>query len=135
MARGKGEDGPHLVDRHVGRRVSERRIGLGFTQSQLGEALGLTFQQIQKYEKGTNRVSASKLWEMSRFLEVDTRYFFEGLTTSAPGMAEPDAASFDHDHPVTRQSLELARLAPRLSTRQQKLVLDMVREMLKEDEE
>ena len=135
MARGKGEDGPHLVDRHVGRRVSERRIGLGFTQSQLGEALGLTFQQIQKYEKGTNRVSASKLWEMSRFLEVDTRYFFEGLTALAPGMTEPDAASFDHDHPVTRQSLELARLAPRLSTRPQKLVLDMIREMLKEDED
>ena len=61
MARGKGEDGPHPVDRHVGRRVCEKRISLGYNQSDLGRALGLTFQQVQKYEKGTNRISASKL--------------------------------------------------------------------------
>ena len=58
MPRG-GEDGPHPVDRHVGRRVCEKRIGLGYNQSDLGRALGLTFQQIQKYEKGANRISAS----------------------------------------------------------------------------
>jgi transcriptional regulator with XRE-family HTH domain len=135
MSRGKAEQqGPHLVDRHVGRRVAERRIGLGHTQSQLGEALGLTFQQIQKYEKGANRVSASKLWEMARFLDVDISYFFGGLTSSANGMAEGEAAPFQHDHPATRQTVELNRLTPRLSPRQQKLVLDMVREMLKEAE-
>ena len=88
MARGTGEDGPHPVDRHVGRRVCEKRLALGYNQSDLGRALGLTFQQIQKYEKGTNRVSASKLWDIARFFKVDIGYFFEGLTgSSAVGMA------------------------------------------------
>ena len=129
MARGTGEDGPHPVDRHVGRRVCEKRLALGYNQSDLGRALGLTFQQIQKYEKGTNRVSASKLWDIARFFKVDIGYFFEGLTGSpATGMAE-EAASFEHDHPATRYTIEIGRLAPQLSTRQQKLALDLIRDM------
>lgn len=129
MARGTGEDGPHPVDRHVGRRVCEKRLALGYNQSDLGRALGLTFQQIQKYEKGTNRVSASKLWDIARFFKVDIGYFFEGLTgSSATGMAE-ESASFDHDHPATRYTIEIGRLAPQLSTRQQKLALDLIRDM------
>lgn len=127
MPRG-GEDGPHPVDRHVGRRVCEKRISLGYNQSDLGRALGLTFQQIQKYEKGANRISASKLWDIARFFKVDIGYFFEGLTAQ-PGMAEGDAPSFDHDFPATRYTIEIARLAPSLPTRKQKLVLEMVREM------
>ncbi|MGH7018346.1 MAG: helix-turn-helix domain-containing protein, partial [Brevundimonas sp.] len=98
-------------------------------QSDLGRALGLTFQQIQKYEKGANRVSASKLWDMARFFKVDIGYFFEGLTTPAPGVAEGEGEVFVHDFPTTRQSMEIGRLAPQLSVRQQKLVLDMMREM------
>ncbi|MEG0817911.1 MAG: helix-turn-helix transcriptional regulator, partial [Brevundimonas sp.] len=129
MVRGSAEDGPHPVDRHVGRRVCEKRIALGYNQSDLGRALGLTFQQIQKYEKGTNRVSASKLWDIARFFKVDIAYFFEGLTTAAPGMAEGEAEPFVNDFPATRQSIEIGRLAPQLSVRQQKLVLDMMREM------
>lgn len=129
MVRGSAEDGPHPVDRHVGRRVCEKRIALGYNQSDLGRALGLTFQQIQKYEKGANRVSASKLWDIARFFKVDIGYFFEGLTTAAPGMAEGEAEPFVHDFPATRQSMEIGRLAPQLSVRQQKLVLDMMREM------
>ena len=129
MVRGSAEDGPHPVDRHVGRRVCEKRIALGYNQSDLGRALGLTFQQIQKYEKGANRVSASKLWDIARFFKVDIGYFFEGLTTPAPGMAEGEAEPFVHDFPTTRQSIEIGRLAPQLSVRQQKLVLDMMREM------
>lgn len=129
MARGTGEDGPHPVDRHVGRRVCEKRLALGYNQSDLGRALGLTFQQIQKYEKGTNRVSASKLWDIARFFKVDIGYFFEGLTgSSAPGMAE-EGAAFEHDHPATRYTIEIGRLAPQLSTRQQKLALDLIRDM------
>lgn len=129
MARGKGEDGPHPVDRHVGRRVCEKRLALGYNQSDLGRALGLTFQQIQKYEKGTNRISASKLWDISRFFKVETSYFFEGLNgATATGMAEQGAA-FDHEQPATRYTIEITRLAPQLSTRQQKLVLDLVRDM------
>ncbi|MBD3833291.1 helix-turn-helix domain-containing protein [Brevundimonas bullata] len=133
MVRGSAEDGPHPVDRHVGRRVCEKRIALGYNQSDLGRALGLTFQQIQKYEKGANRVSASKLWDIARFFKVDIGYFFEGLTTAAPGMAEGEAEPFVHDFPATRQSMEIGRLAPQLSVRQQKLVLDMMREMAAPD--
>ena len=129
MARGKGDDGPHLVDRHVGRRVEARRKALGYSQSQLGAALGLTFQQIQKYEKGANRVSASKLWEIAQFFKVEIGYVFDGLTAAASGVAESDTVSFDHDYPVTRQSQEIARLAPRLSLSQQKAALAMVREL------
>ena len=129
MARGTGEDGPHPVDRHVGRRVCEKRLALGYNQSDLGRALGLTFQQIQKYEKGTNRVSASKLWDIARFFKVDIGYFFDGLAgSSVPGMAE-EGAAFEHEHPATRYTIEIGRLAPQLSTRQQKLALDLIRDM------
>ena len=127
MPRG-GEDGPHPVDRHVGRRVCEKRIGLGYNQSDLGRALGLTFQQIQKYEKGANRISASKLWDIARFFKVDIGYFFEGLAVQ-PGVGEGDAPAFDHDFPATRYTIEISRLAPALPARKQKLVLEMVREM------
>ena len=72
-------DGPNPVDVHVGRRVRERRLSLGMSQAKLGEYLGLTFQQIQKYEKGKNRISASKLWALSHFFKVPVEWFFEGL--------------------------------------------------------
>lgn len=129
MARGVGEDGPHPVDRHVGRRVCEKRISLGYNQSDLGRALGLTFQQIQKYEKGANRISASKLWDIARFFKVDIGYFFQGLGENEPGMAEGERSAFDHDFPSTRYTIEISRLAPQLSTRQQKLALELIREM------
>jgi transcriptional regulator with XRE-family HTH domain len=136
MVRGVGEDGPHPVDRHVGRRVCEKRISLGYNQSDLGRALGLTFQQIQKYEKGANRISASKLWDIARFFKVDVGYFFQGLNAQ-PGMAEGETgvAAFDHDFPSTRYTIEIARLAPQLSSRQQKLTLEMIREMTGKPEE
>ena len=130
MARGVSEDGPHPVDRHVGRRVCDKRISLGYNQSDLGRALGLTFQQIQKYEKGANRISASKLWDIARFFKVDIGYFFEGLTSVQPGMAEETGGGFDHDFPSTRHTIEIARLAPQLSSRRQKLALELIREML-----
>lgn len=73
---------PHPIDRHVGARVRQRRMFIGMSQEQLGERLGLTFQQIQKYEKGTNRISASRLWEMSKILDVPIEFFFEGTNTT-----------------------------------------------------
>lgn len=130
MARGAGENGPHPVDRHVGRRVCEKRLSLGYNQTQLGKALGLTFQQIQKYEKGTNRISASKLWDIARFFDVDIEYFFEGLSESGGGR---DPSKSRPEFPVTRQSIEIARLAPALPARQQRLVMEMVREMAEAD--
>jgi transcriptional regulator with XRE-family HTH domain len=130
MARGNGDDGPHPVDRHVGQRVAAKRMSLGYNQSDLGRALGLTFQQIQKYEKGANRISASKLWQMAKFFKVDVASFFEGLGGGAaqPGVAE-EAPAFQHDFPPTRHTIELARIAPSLPVRQQKLVLDLAREL------
>lgn len=133
MAKGAGMEGPHLVDRHVGRRVCEKRIALGYNQTDLGQALGVTFQQVQKYEKGANRISASKLWDIARFFRVDIGYFFDGLTHAAqPGMGEAEAEPFVHDFPATRQTIEIGRIAPRLSSRQQKLVVDLMRELVEE---
>ena len=85
---------PNPVDKYVGSRVRMRRIMLGMSQEKLGEALGLTFQQVQKYEKGTNRVGASRLWELSRVLGVPITYFFEGLepdTQPVPVREMPDS--------------------------------------------
>ncbi len=72
-------EGPNPVDIHVGQRIRMRRLMVGVTQTQLADELGLTFQQVQKYEKGTNRVSASKLYAICKVLTVPPEYFFEGL--------------------------------------------------------
>src|ERR1700761_6468025 len=73
------EQGPNPIDRHVGLRIRMRRKELGISQERLAESIGLTFQQVQKYERAANRVSASKLWEMSRALSTNVSYFYEGL--------------------------------------------------------
>ncbi|WP_455273605.1 helix-turn-helix domain-containing protein [Rhizobium herbae] len=75
---------PHQIDIHVGNRLRSRRLVLGLSQEKLGDSLGITFQQIQKYEKGTNRVSASKLQAASEVLRVPISYFFEDHDVSAP---------------------------------------------------
>lgn len=128
MTRGAaiGEDGPHPVDRYVGHRVAEKRISLGINQRDLGLALGVTFQQIRKYETGANRISSSKLWEMAQFLGADISFFFEGLPTAPAGAANKGDA-FDHAYPATRQTVEIGRLASRLSSRDQTLALDLLR--------
>jgi len=77
---------PNPTDRFVGSRVRMRRLMLGMSQETLGEELGLTFQQVQKYEKGTNRISASRLQQMSHILQVPVPFFFEGAP-QAPGHA------------------------------------------------
>ena len=79
MERDAGPGTPRLVDIHVGSRVRLRRTLLGMSQGALGEAVGLTFQQIQKYEKGTNRMGASRLFQISQILNVPIRYFFEEM--------------------------------------------------------
>src|ERR1700682_68634 len=71
------KDGPHPTDTHVGERVRMRRMMLGLSQTKLGDALGLTFQQVQKYEKGRNRVGASRLQHISEILQVPVGFFFE----------------------------------------------------------
>ena len=128
MPRGTAESTPHPVDLHVGRRIAEKRLALGYNQSDLGRALNLTFQQVQKYEKGTNRVSASKLWLIAQFFKVDLSYFFDGLSDSnaSEEAEQPEAGTA---FPPTRQSIELRGLIPTLGLPQQKLILDLVKSM------
>jgi len=86
-------DGPHPVDVHVGARVRLRRMMLDISQETLGKALGLTFQQVQKYEKGANRIGASRLMELAELLEVPVQFFYDdfgGAIGAAPGLAESD---------------------------------------------
>ena len=91
-------DLPDPVDIHVGKRVRERRLSLGMSQADLGEYLRLTFQQIQKYERGANRISASKLWALSNFFEVPIEWFFDGLGKAGKGqkdvMTKPETRQF-----------------------------------------
>lgn len=79
---------PNPVDLHVGARIRLRRKLIGVSQEQLSDALGLTFQQVQKYENGHNRVSASKLWDIARKLDVEISYFFDGLDAQAASGAQ-----------------------------------------------
>ncbi len=94
--------GPHPMDVHVGRRVRLRRTLLGMNQTQLGEKLGITFQQIQKYERGSNRISASRLYQTARILDVPVSFFFDGLDKGA-NVWSPD------DIWLKRETLELVR--------------------------
>jgi len=88
-------DAPDPVDIHVGARVRERRLSLGLTLTDLGDSVGLTFQQIQKYERGANRISASRLWGLSNLFDVPIEWFFEGLGELSQGqedvMTRPEA--------------------------------------------
>jgi transcriptional regulator with XRE-family HTH domain len=127
MPRGDPDAAPHPIDVHVGRRVAERRLALRYNQSELGRALGLTFQQVQKYEKGTNRISASKLWLIAQFLGVELSYFFDGLPTDGPTPDAPEAISAVAA--PTRQSIEISSRVVGLPVAQQKLVLELVRSM------
>lgn len=139
MARGAGEDGPHPVDRHVGRRVCEKRISLGYNQSDLGRALGLTFQQIQKYERGANRVSASKLFEISKALKASVSFFYDHLVlpgeAPATGVSEDVTPEFRHDFIMTPEGMELAKAFPRIGSRKmRRQVLDLVKALAEESE-
>src|SRR3954468_5429255 len=86
------ERGPNPVDLHVGARIRMRRKLLGVSQERLADQLGLTFQQVQKYERGANRVSASKLYEIARALQTSVAYFFEGLASTENGQTDAGAA-------------------------------------------
>lgn len=97
----------HPVDKHVGEKVRLRRLALGLTQSDLAKTLGLTFQQVQKYEKGTNRVSASKLFETARGLHVPIAFFFEGLPETGAGGG--DETAIIHQIMGDKEDLEFLR--------------------------
>src|SRR2546429_2482998 len=105
-------DKPNPIDVHVGSRVRLRRNMLGLSQEKLGEEIGLIFQQVQKYERGANRIGASRLHELSRVLDVPVSFFFDDMDpVRAPaipgGFAEPPVEAFDSDPLRRRETVEL----------------------------
>ena len=122
--------GPNPVDRHVGLRIRMRRKELGISQERLAESIGLTFQQVQKYERAANRVSASKLWEVSRALATNISYFYEGLgeAMERPGSNVPRDAM--QTFLMTPEGMELAAVFPKIAKgRVRRKILDLVRAM------
>jgi transcriptional regulator with XRE-family HTH domain len=133
MAAQKSTEGPDPVDVHVGARVRMRRKILGMSQEGLGEKLGLTFQQVQKYERGFNRVSSSKLYLAARALGAPISYFFEGLpdpTGDDPELASQGAEQAISAFLLTTEGLELAKLFPVIEDRAVRArLLDLVRSL------
>jgi len=105
------DDGPDPIDRYVGSRVRARRVGIRLSQTKLGEAIGVTFQQVQKYENGTNRIGASNLFKIAKTLGVDVAYFFEGVQEIAESMMgespEVPLAGVKEDPLTSRDAIEL----------------------------
>ncbi|MGJ0506138.1 MAG: helix-turn-helix domain-containing protein [Methylocystis sp.] len=121
---------PDPIDRHVGSRVRMQRILMKMSQEKLGEALGLTFQQVQKYEKGLNRIGASRLQQISKTLNVPPSFFFEGapsLSTEPVGFAEGSSSQYVVDFLSTAEGLHLNRAFARIKDPKiRKRVLDLV---------
>lgn len=150
MVETERESHPSPIDTYVGSRIRLRRIGSGMTQEQLGSALKITFQQVQKYERGTNRVGASRLYEISRVLNVPVSYFFDempsgvseapisgprGRTYGLSDQMDPFQNSFD-DQLSKRETLELVKAyysVADLETR--KLLLDLMRVLGKKNDD
>lgn len=108
------ESGPHPVDIHVGKRLRQKRTILGMSQEALGNAIGVTFQQVQKYERGANRMGSSRLFDFSKILGVPVSYFFEEYDNGSGsallgGMAESGAPGFEHEQLSSRETLEMMR--------------------------
>jgi transcriptional regulator with XRE-family HTH domain len=121
------KNGLEPADVHVGKRVRMRRMMLGRSQTQLGEALGVTFQQVQKYEKGTNRISASRLQRTADVLQVSVPFFFEGLPdgAGAPGATPPP--SYVSDFLATTDGLNLTKAFMRIQDAQlRRSIVDLV---------
>ena len=132
MHKDSAAEGPNPVDRHVGLRIRMRRKALAMSQERLAEAVGLTFQQIQKYERAANRVSASKLWEIARALKAPVTYFYEGLPDADEA---PGARAEMQDFLLTADGLELAAAFPRIrQPRLRRKVVELVRALAEESE-
>ncbi|HEY8005307.1 MAG TPA: helix-turn-helix transcriptional regulator [Methylocella sp.] len=135
---------PNPIDRHVGSRVRMRRVMLGMSQEKLGDALGLTFQQVQKYEKGTNRIGASRLQQISRTLDVPPAFFFEGAPsfeamanppTGPLGVSEDAPAAYTADFLSTPEALHLNLAFARIhDPKVRKRIVDLVSSLAGEDE-
>jgi transcriptional regulator with XRE-family HTH domain len=124
---------PNPVDKYVGSRVRMRRIMLGMSQEKLGEALGLTFQQIQKYEKGTNRVGASRIQQIAEVLQIPVSFLFEGGPTSSPGgdgFGEGSSPAYVSDFLATSEGLALTRAFTRIGDNKlRRSIVDLVEQI------
>jgi len=124
---------PNPVDKYVGSRVRMRRIMLGMSQEKLGEALDLTFQQIQKYEKGTNRIGASRLQQIADILQVPVSFLFEGGPTAnatAEGSTAAHSPAYVSDFLATSEGLALTRAFTRISdAKLRRSIVDMVEQI------
>ena len=115
----------HPVDVHVGKRIRHRRWLVGMTQQQLAEKVGIKFQQIQKYETGTNRVSASRLWDIADALDVDVSFFFAGIEEDG---GEGDVAQiFPSDLIADKEALDLVRSYYAIPEQQRKHLFELAR--------
>jgi transcriptional regulator with XRE-family HTH domain len=122
------------IDKHVGDRVKMRRMLLGMSQERLGEQLGLTFQQVQKYEKGVNRIGASRLFDLAQVLGVPIQFFYENIPTAVsgqpkvPGFADNRGEPYVSDFLSSRDSVELNKAFARITDpRVRRSIVDMVR--------
>jgi len=132
------EPSPHYVDLHVGARLRLRRRAQGLSQTALAQAVGLTFQQLQKYERGTNRISASKLYAMAALMRTPVDWFFEGL----PDPASPNSARADEAERrarvtqaflISAEGLELAQGFPDLPPSARRHILELMRALAETD--
>jgi len=121
---------PNPIDKHVGSRVRMRRVLIGMSQEKLGEALGLTFQQVQKYEKGTNRIGASRLQQISTILGVPVSFFFEGAPghdNGKSGMSDSASSAYVVDFLSTTEGLQLNKAFVRIKDpKVRRRVVDLV---------
>ncbi len=123
------------VDAHVGKRLRLRRTLMGLSQEAVARAVGITFQQVQKYEKGSNAMNAGRLYEFARFMNVPVAYFFEGLDSfsaqsakGASGFSEAASDKFDHKTVSDRESLEIMKAFKRINEQViRKRLADLVR--------
>jgi len=130
--------GPTSIDRHVGSRVRLRRQLLNMSQEKLGEELGVTFQQVQKYERGANRIGAGRLWMLSRVLDVPVGFFFEGVTErlGAGGFSEGDQTPIVDDFIQSADGVALAQAFARIrDAKVRRRILELVRTLAAEEAE
>ena len=117
----------HVVDVHVGKRIRQRRWLAGMTQQKLAEAVGIKFQQIQKYETGANRVSASRLWDIADALEVDVSFFFEGLKEQTEGKSATGADAIPADMMGDKEAMDLIRSYYAIPENQRRRLFELAR--------
>lgn len=124
QSRASAKNGPNPVDVHVGARVRLRRTLVGMSQDKLGQALGLTFQQVQKYERGSNRIGSSRLYQLGQILDVPVSHFFDEMPEDiaasqrghgARGLADQAQQPYGDDSLTRRETLELARAYYRIT--------------------